>query len=310
MRETIQDMAQNLFFDICDQKPTDVDLFFLDQIYFPKIEYEPRTTVYFPIPKKTEGIQTLHGNSFSNIETSQETVFALFFASICHAAGHAKITDFKKYKNWMKGKNKKRAYEVFEFIEDIRVNEFLKNNYPEYFSEIVKIKKFFNATREKKEDIKEYSRKIFSERFVENINKQKYVLIKEILSTDSKDDKKIIQIADAIYKLVNIQNEQKFSFEDHIDHPKQIETWNENIMINTDGEFQKITQRFGETWFDQLKHRTKLQKKYGKVSEGLEFDKIDFAPENIGEYLRLKNATHLFLKKLSSQIKNTPNAIE
>ncbi len=54
MREIIQDMAQNLFFDICDQKPTDVDVFFLEQIYFPKIEYEPRTTIYFPIPKRTE----------------------------------------------------------------------------------------------------------------------------------------------------------------------------------------------------------------------------------------------------------------
>ena len=310
MRETIQDMAQNLFFDICDQKPTDVDVFFLEQIYFPKIEYEPRTTIYFPVPKKTEGIQTLHGNSFSNIETSQETVFALFFASICHAAGHAKITDFKKYKSWMKGKDKRRAYEVFEFIEDIRVNEFLKNNYPEYFSEIVKIKEFFNTIREKKENIKEYSRKIFAERFVENINKQKEVLIKEIRNTDSKDDKKIIQIADAIYNLVNIRNEQKFSFEDHIEHPKKIETWNENIKINTNGEFQKLTQRFGDIWFEQLKRRTKLQKKYGKVSEGLEFDKIDFAPENIGEYLRLKNSTQLFLKKLSSQIKQTPNAVE
>ena len=284
--------------------------FFLEQIYFPKIEYEPRTTIYFPIPKRTEGIQTLHGNSFSNIEESYETVFALFFASICHAAGHAQITDFKKYKNWMRGKDKKRAYEVFEFIEDIRVNEFLKNSYPEYFSEILKIKEFFNTTREKLDSIEVHSRKIFSERFVENIDKQKMVLIQEILKTDSENDKKFIQIADAIYNLVNIRNEQKFSFEDHIEHPKKIETWNENIRINTNGEFQKVTQRFGDIWFEQIKRRTKLQKKYGKVSVGLEFDKIDFAPENIGEYLRLKNSTHLFLKKLSSQIKDTPNAVD
>jgi len=53
-----------------------------------------------------------------------------------------------------------------------------------------------------------------------------------------------------------------------------------------------------------------VRKKYGGITEDLEFDKIDFAPENIGEYLRLKNATHLFLKKMSSQMKMTPNVMD
>ena len=139
MKETIQNMGHQLFFEICEKIPTDIDMFFLPEINFPRIDYEPIMTVKIPVPKEMHGIQAIQGNAFVNLEESQETIFTLFFASICHTAGHAKVTDFKKYKKWMEGKNKKRAYETMEFIEDFRVNEFLKNKFPEYHSEIKKI---------------------------------------------------------------------------------------------------------------------------------------------------------------------------
>ena len=91
---------------------------------------------------------------------------------------------------------------------------------------------------------------------------------------------------------------------------KKIENWVENVKLDCDGEFQEAVVRFGEIWFDQLKRRAKVRKKYGGITEDLNFDRIDFAPENIGEYLRLKNATHLFLKKMSSQMKMTPNVMD
>ena len=305
-------MAHQLFFDICEKKPSEIDIFFLDQIHFPRIDYEPRMTVYLPMPREVQGIQVIQGNAFSNIEALQQTIFSLFFAAICHASGHAKITDFKKYKNWMKEKNKKRAYETFEFIEDIKVNEFLKNKFPEYYSEIKKIEEFFNIINEKNEfcDFKKYSKKIFSERFIQNIKDERVEIKKEILKIDSEDKEKLLQIADIIYESSNILTDQRLPFEDHFMHPKRIEKWNQNVTINTEGKFQSIVERFGEIWLEQIKRRAKVFKKYGGLSEGLEFDKIDFAPENIGEFLRLKNSTHLFLKKMSSQIKLTPNVMD
>ena len=145
-----------MFFDICGKNPMDIDTFFLEQMYFPKIDYEPRMTVYLPIPRQIQGRETIQGCIFSNLDTYGQTIFSLFLASVCHTAGHAKITDFNKYKDWMNGKNKKRAFEVFEFIEDIRVNELLKNEFPEYFTEIKKIESVFNRINEKEasEDIK------------------------------------------------------------------------------------------------------------------------------------------------------------
>jgi Mg-chelatase subunit ChlD len=269
-------------------------------------------TVYIPMPKLIQGLQTIQGNAFVENENSQETIFTLYFASICHAAGHAKVTDFKKYKEWMKGKNKKRAYETFEFIEDIKVNEFLKNNFPEYYSEMTKIEEFFNIINDKKEfkNHKKHSKKIFSEKFVGNIKKIRMELKERIINLDSKDNEQLIKIADTIYESSNILSDQRLPYADHYSHPKRIEKWNENITIKTSGSYQRVVEKLGDTWIDQLKRREKVKKKYGGITEDLEFDKIDFAPENIGEYLRLKNATHLFLKKMSSAMKMTPNTMD
>lgn len=312
MKETIQDAAHQLFFEICERKPTDIDTFFLDQLHFPKIDYESRMTVYIPMPRAVQGLQVIQGCAFTLKEEIQPTIFSLYLASVCHAAGHAKVTDFEKYQKWMKGKNKKRAFETMEFIEDIRVNEFLKNNFPEYYSEINKIKEFFEVINEKKEldNKKKHLKKLFTEKFIADIKTSREKITNQILNIDSKDEEKFIQIANTIYESSNILSDQRLPYADHFSHPKKIEKWNENIAINVEGRFLDMAERYGEIWVDQTKRRAKVRKKYGGITEDLEFDKIDFAPENIGEYMRLKNATHLFLKKMSSQMKMTPNAME
>jgi len=312
LKETIQGITHQLFFDICGKNPLDIDTFFLEQMHFPKIDYEPRMTVYLPMPRQIQGLETIQGCAFSSLNTYGQTIFSLFLASVYHTAGHAKITDFNKYKDWMKGKNKKRAFETFEFIEDIRVNELLKNEFPEYFTEIKKIESVFNRINEKEasEDIKKNSKKIFSDKFVLNIETKMEELEKKILELDYEDKEKFIQIADTIYESSNIISDQKLPFMDHYSHPKRIEKWIENITLTTEGRFQDIVENMSNVWDEQLKRREKVRKKYGGITDDLEFDKIDFAPENIGEYLRLKNATHVFLKKLSSQMKMTPNVMD
>ncbi|WP_246275399.1 vWA domain-containing protein [Nitrosopumilus oxyclinae] len=269
-------------------------------------------TVFFPMPRPIQGLETIQGCAFSNVEESQNTIFSLYLASICHAAGHAKVTNFKIYKKWMKDKNKKRAYETFEYIEDVRVNEFLKNDFPEYHNEIKKIENLFNMINDQTEleNIKRNSKKIFSNRFISEIKSKRKELEDKILNTDPENEKEISNIADIIYESSNIISDYNYPFTDHYSHPKRIEKWLEDITITTEGIFYDTVQRFTEVWFEQLKRRAKVRKKYGGITEDLEFDKIDFAPENIGEYLRLKNATHLFLKKMSSQMKMTPNVMD
>jgi len=308
----VQQIAHELFFEICGKKPIDIDTFFLEQQYFPQIDYEPRMTIFFPMPRAIQGLETIQGCAFSDLETYQSTIFSLFLASVCHAAGHAKVTDFKKYKKWMKNKNKKRAYETFEFIEDIRVNEFLKNGFPEYFSEIKKIQDYFTSINEKNElgNIKKNSKKVFSDRFVSNIKIKRNGLQEKIKNLNEENVEEFIKIADEIYESSNIISDFRLPFADHYSHPKRIEKWIENVNLSSEGKFLTIVERFNDVWFEQLKRRAKVRKKYGGITEDLEFDKIDFAPENIGEYLRLKNATHLFLKKMSSQMKMTPNIMD
>ena len=52
MNDTIQDVAHQMFFDICERKSMSIDMFFLELQNFPKIDYEPRMTVYFNVCNK------------------------------------------------------------------------------------------------------------------------------------------------------------------------------------------------------------------------------------------------------------------
>jgi Mg-chelatase subunit ChlD len=310
MKETVENVAHQIFFDICEKKPTDIDVFFLSDINFPKIEYLPRMTVSVPLPREINGNNVYQGIIFSNYESGQETIWNLFFASICHMAGHAKVTDFSKYERWVKGKNQKQAYKVIEYIEDIKVNDFLEKSFPEYFQEINKIDKTFEIINEKQQEKNhEYAKKKFSEKFsLESLDLEK--IKQEILESNLEQTDKLILIADLLYYNHQKINEEKIPYMDHYFYPKIISKWQQNIIINPEGLVQKNVQNFIDVWFEQLKRNAKVRKRYVNLTNDLNFDKIEFAKENIGEYLRLRNATHLFLKKMSSQMKIAPNSMD
>ncbi|MBS3926461.1 MAG: VWA domain-containing protein [Nitrosarchaeum sp.] len=309
MKETVEDVAHQIFFDICEKKPTDVDVFFLESINFPKMEYLPRTIAYIPLPRMVSGKNIFEGIIFSDYETGQETIWNLFFATVCHMAGHAKVTDFNIYKNWIKRKDKQKAYKIIEFIEDIKVNDFLNKSFPEYYQDIKKINEVFEVLNQK-DNIKkpEYAKKKFTEYFnIKNIDMQK--IQNDIIELNQEKNGKILEIADVLYENQNNILVENLPYADHYFNQKNI-SWKQNIMITPEGLVEKNVQNFIGIWFEQLKRRAKVRKRYGGLTQDLNFDKIEFAPENIGEYLRLKNATHMFLKKLSSQIKLIPNVMD
>ena len=266
MKETIEDVAHQIFFDICEKKLTDIDIFFLEDIHFPKIVYLPRMTVYFPLPRVINGNNVYEGIVFSDYESGQETIWNLFFASICHAAGHAKVTDFNKYENWIKEKNEKKAYKIIEFIEDIKVNDFLEKSFPEYFQEINKIDKTFKIINEKSQRVERYkdAKKKFSEKYTSktlDANKIK----QDIVESSSKDTDKLIEIADSLYLNDRVIVEEKIPYVDHYFDLKKVLDWQQNILINPEGLVQKNVQNFINVWFEQLKRRAKVQKKYGSI---------------------------------------------
>ena len=190
---------------------------------------------------------------------------------------------------------------------------FYKKNIHEYYNEIEKIKTYFSSINEKKEkqNTKKNSKKnIFKYSFFLTIKVKRNALKEKILKLNSDDNDEFVNIANEIYESSNILSDHRLPYTDHYSHPKKIQKWVENVTISPEGSLLKQVNEYCEVWHDQLKRRAKVRKKYGGITEDLEFDRIDFAPENIGEYLRLKNATHLFLKKMSSSMKMTPNVID
>ncbi|QLH10799.1 vWA domain-containing protein [Nitrosarchaeum sp. AC2] len=310
MKERVEDVAHKIFFEICGKKPTEIDLFFLDTIHFPKIDYLPIMTVYLPMPRKINGHSVYEGIVFSEYESGAQTIWNLFFATVCHAAAHASVTDFSKYQNWIKDKDKDKAYKTIEKIEDIKINHFLKTFFPEYYQGINKINNAFKIINEKNiQDKLTYKRNKFIDRFGSK-KKIEDVIKNNIIKLDSKDKNKIIEIADKLYFNQNIIEEENAPYVDHYTQQNNAINWKQNVTINPSGTVEKNVQNFIDIWFEQQKRRDKTRKKYGGLTHDLNFDKIEFAPENIGEYLRLRNATHMFLKKMSSQMKLVPNIMD
>jgi len=267
MKETVEEVSHQIFFDICEKNPLDIDVFFLDGINFPKIEYFPRMTVYFPLPREINGKNVYEGIVFSDYESGQDTIWNLFFASICHAAGHAKVTDFSKYESWIKRKNEKKAYKVIEFIEDIKVNNFLEKSLPEYFQEISKIDKIFKIINEhQKAKNQEYTRKKFSEKFnLKNLDINK--IKQDIQGLNYEHTDELVEIANLLYNNEIIIVEEKIPYLDHYFHLEKVLDWQQNIIINPEGVVKKNVQNFIYMWFEQLKRKTRAQKRYRDLTE-------------------------------------------
>jgi hypothetical protein len=309
MRETVEGIAHEVFFNICEKKPTDIDVFFLDTIHFPAIEYQPRISVSIPLPRIINGLNIYEGIAFTNYESGKYTIWNLFFATICHAAAHTRLTDFSIYEQWIKKRNQQRAYEVIEFIEDIRVNDFIKKSFPEYYKEICKIDEMFRIIYERTFKNKpEYVRRKFAERYVPNISNGANMLKEKILRLQH-DDYELIEYADLLYNM-GVETGPRLPYRNYYPCVEKVTKWHRNLTITPDDVVRKNVESFVELWFDQLKRKEKMQKRYARLASDLNFDTIEFVPEHIGEYLRLRYVTHMFLKKISSQIKMIPNVMD
>jgi hypothetical protein len=307
MKETVESVAHEIFFSVCEKKPTEIDIFFLDTINFPIINYGPRMSVRIPLPRNVHGMSVYEGIVFSNYDSGKETIWNLFFASVCHAAAHAQITGIEKYLDWIKGKNLIRAYSVMEAIEDIRINNFLKQSFPEYYQSISIIDEKFktlhqiNEINNKKENIKQQ----FSEKYARVLTTID-VLEEKIATAHSSD---LLEYAGLLYN-AGIRTKFKIPYRNYYPVMEKVINWKRNLVILPQGLVLKNANNFADLWFEQIKRKEKVWRRYRKITSNLNFDVIEFTPENIGEYLRLRNATHLFLKKISSQLKMVPNVMD
>jgi hypothetical protein len=288
-----------MFYEVSDSTPEKTGVYFTDSITYPIIKYESNL-VGIPLPRINGGKIFYEGNVFPSYESSYKTIWHLYLATIAHAAGHIRVTDYSQYKKWMEGKNKDKARRVMEYIENIKVNEFLQNTYPEYYEMITRVMDAQNRLVPQCTRSRDFVAKRFADAFRKNPPSQEKPSVQM--------DANMASVADKLYSTHSAILDRRYPFTEN--QTPKLEKPITGLMLNSHGSFSGMIESLNEAWGRELNLKLKMDRVYREMAKDLHFDKIDFVPERFTEYLLVENQVGSIIRQISSQIKSIPNAID
>ncbi|QUC65458.1 VWA domain-containing protein [Nitrosopumilus sp. K4] len=306
MKDTLADVSHELFFDLSGKNPSEIDIFFEESIDYPKISKTPRITITIPLPREYGGKYHLLGYEFAEYETNHESIWTLYAGILVKFAAYVHNIEYLDLEDWKKNKTSKLCEKVIQFIGNTLAENHLQMNYPEYKIELDNIENKIAEINFDSNSKQIETRKKFASQFA--VNKTSIQELKTKIIQDKESKAKIIEYADFLYRHQDYLKDTVFPFYDE----KELSFKNKNktIFIKPKSEFKKLVDSFDEMWIDEKIKKARITKKYDKITKDLNFDKIGFADENIGEYLRLKNESSMFLKKLRTQLKMVANIVD
>jgi len=312
LKDTVSDLSYQIIAEISEKDHRDLEIIFSEYENFSYIEQVPKMKLVIPLPKKLDDKFIYEGNLFQDYDLDYPTIWSMYLSTICYIAGHARISDYRIYQEWMRGKTEDICIKTINFIENTRVENILVNKFPEYWENISKIKAKFNAIWEEKgkEDKENYSKKIFAEHFDPELKNKIKQIKKQICEIKQGNIHEFLHIANKIYNNQTLLEQQILPFHLHHKFDQKITRYQKNCKVKPSGKFEEIVNLCSELWVDQKISEEKMFRKYNKVSKELNFDKVKLGTENFGEYLRLKDETSLFIKKLRTQLKSIKNVID
>lgn len=281
-----------MFYEISGSTPEKTGVFFTDSLEYPIIKYDSNM-VGIPLPRQNGNKIFFEGYVFPSYESSYKTIWHLYLATIAHAAGHVKVTDYSQYQNWLQGKNIHKATRVIEYVENIKVNEFLKDTHPEYYELVTRIIDVHDQI------IPHKSRDFAVKRFSEAFRRHR--------SPETTDQTGVIGVADSIYQSQSAILDRRYPFtENQTDKTRPVL----GPVLDSHGAFSAMIEMLNESWCAEASLKKKMEHTYQEMAKDLHFDKIDFVPERFSEYLLVQSQVGPIVKQISSQLKNVPNAID
>lgn len=306
MKETFSDYSYNLFYKISGKEPTQAELFFSQKNPFPKITHDVIPYISIPVPQKHGKTCSFLGFVFSDHEKMKEPVWSLYFSCLVKSAATTHVFENMDLINWKKNKNDELSDKVIGFIRNILAENYLQESFPDYLQEIKNIEKIIikNSSHDSKWYRKEKT--AFIEQFSQNkISKEK---LKSEIINGKDSNEKLTEIANYIY--ANQHYLQESVFPDDFENFYQKFPTNEFSKIQVSDDFKILTEKFYDLWISENIRLEKIIKKHSDFSKDLSFDEVNVGNENIHEYLRLKNESLSFIKKLRTQLKMISNIID
>jgi len=302
--EIVNDAVSN----ISKQDPTILDITLNPNIFFTKWSKNNKITIDFPTPQKFQEKLAYLGYYYNNYESQITNVWGLFASGMYHVAGHANLTDYTIYEKWRINKPNNQAWKVIDFIEDTRVEGYLKKNHPHTYNDIKKVNEsidVFNQIHLKNRipNMNDFSREFFKD----------YDVLLDSIKTKIKNSESnsndLIEIADHLYRNQIFLPSNVYPYVESHENliPPKFTTC---PVFQTSHDFQKLSKMLGESWFDMISKNEKLLKKYQQFAADLQFDSITIGSERYFEYISLRNESSMFLKKLRTQVSSISNAID
>ena len=246
MRKTLFDISNKMFYEIAQSTIEQVDLNISDKIDFPIIENTSRCRVSIPKPRKVDDVYFFEGCIFENYDVHFETIWSLYLATISQMAAHAKISDFSKYRDWMENKTPERCWRVIDFVENTRVEEYLRISFPDILDNMLKIKDVYNKLVENK------ILKHTNEKFYKSFCVKKSDEISQLREKFSKSYelrvKEILPYLDMLYKNQEILPKNNLPYNIHRGDGFSYKRWNKNMKIQPVGRFEKIVFEIDGVW--------------------------------------------------------------
>lgn len=306
MKKTLFEISNRVFYEISKSTINEINFRSSDKIEFPIIEKTPKCRVTVPKPRKINGGYLFEGFVFENYDESYETIWGLYLATVSHMAVHAKISDYTKYEDWMNNKTSEKCQKVIDFVEDLRVEEYLKRSFPNILQNISAIKIEFDIKQNKINSM--FGKKFYNSYSVEKLNK-----IQELRKKLS--DEEDLKIDDIVIYLNFLYENQDLLPEDDLPycmHRSDDFTKNgqiKNIKIKPSGEFARTVADLNDVWAKQNRNQKSLNE-YEELAEDSHFDEVVVGSENLGEFVRLSDESEGILRKIRTTARIITNIID
>ena len=305
MKKTLFELSKSIFDEVVGISSEDIDFHINKETEYAKIEYGRNIKVTIPSPLTLHDQYFIEGNVYSDSQEYANSIWSLYLSTIYHVGAHVRLSNYTKYDLWLKNKIFEKGWNVIDFIENIKVEGYLKKKHPEIWQHMETIKMIYDTHYENQINKRsEFSREIFSKfSGIENTKKVwRKKVTKTLLEMSNHTVEQIIPFLNLLYKNQHLLPKNNYPY---CDRPfyKKYQKGISNIAIPPKLEFESTINDLNECWIKEAFLEVQQLERYQKYGRNSNFDKIEINHENFGEFMRMTNANASDLKRLRNTLR-------
>ena len=312
MKKTLYEISKSIFDEVVGISYYDIEFYVINKIEYAKIEYGGKIKVTIPSPLTIREKYFLEGNVFSDYQKYNNSIWNLYLATIYHVGAHIRVSNYTQYENWLKDKVFEKCWNVINFIEDGKVDNYLKKINPKIWQNMTTIKTLYDNYHDNEiQKNSKYSREIFSKYSgIENTKKiWREKVTKTLLKMPNYSIDQITPLLDLIYNNQHLLSKNNYPYCDR-PYYKKYQKGIPNTVIPSRPEFESTIDDLNESWLREAFLEAQQLERYQKFGENSNFDEIEISPENFGEFMRINNSNASDLKRLRNTLRTISHYVD